>query len=65
MLLDFHYSDTWADPGKQYKPAAWKGLSFFELTKSLHNYTKEVMLALKHKILCLTWCQMAMRLTMV
>ncbi len=49
LLLDFHYSDTWADPGKQYKPAAWKGLSFFELTKSLHNYTKEVMLALKQQ----------------
>jgi arabinogalactan endo-1,4-beta-galactosidase len=24
FLLDFHYSDTWADPGKQFKPAAWK-----------------------------------------
>jgi len=28
LLLDFHYSDYWADPGKQYKPAAWKDLSF-------------------------------------
>ncbi len=28
FLLDFHYSDTWADPGKQYKPAAWKNLNF-------------------------------------
>ena len=28
LLLDFHYSDYWADPGKQYKPAAWKNLSF-------------------------------------
>src|SRR5262249_38749174 len=27
FLLDFHYSDTWADPGKQYKPSSWKGLS--------------------------------------
>ena len=47
LLLDFHYSDTWADPGKQFKPAAWKGLSFPKLTKALHNYTKEVMFALK------------------
>ncbi|MFO1498749.1 MAG: glycosyl hydrolase 53 family protein [Verrucomicrobiota bacterium] len=28
FMLDFHYSDTWADPGKQTKPAAWKDLSF-------------------------------------
>src|SRR5207237_1178343 len=28
FLLDFHYSDNWADPGKQTKPAAWEGLSF-------------------------------------
>src|SRR5205809_6745506 len=31
LLLDFHYSDYWADLGKPYKPAAWKGLSFDEL----------------------------------
>ena len=49
FLLDFHYSDTWADPGKQFKPAAWKGLSFSELTKALHDYTREVMLALKQQ----------------
>ncbi|HUS01839.1 MAG TPA: beta-galactosidase GalA [Chitinophagaceae bacterium] len=49
LLLDFHYSDTWADPGKQFKPAAWKGLSFPELKKALYDYTKEVMLALKHQ----------------
>src|SRR5690625_1661223 len=28
FLLDFHYSDFWADPGKQYKPKAWENLSF-------------------------------------
>jgi beta-galactosidase len=49
FLLDFHYSDTWADPGKQFKPAAWKELNFDELTKSLGNYTKDVMLALKQQ----------------
>ena len=47
FLLDFHYSDTWADPGKQYKPEAWKGLSFSALTDKVHNYTKEVLFALK------------------
>lgn len=47
LLLDFHYSDTWADPEKQYKPAAWKGLSFAVLKDSVFNYTKQVIKALK------------------
>ncbi len=47
LLLDFHYSDYWADPGKQYKPAAWKNLSFTDLKKALYDYTKKVMEELK------------------
>lgn len=47
FLLDFHYSDTWADPGKQYKPAAWRNLSFEDLKKALYEYTKKVMQELK------------------
>lgn len=47
LLLDFHYSDYWADPGKQYKPAAWKNLSFTELRKAVYDYTRMVMQALK------------------
>lgn len=47
LLLDFHYSDYWADPGHQNKPAAWKNLSFQELKKAVYDYTKEVMTALK------------------
>jgi beta-galactosidase len=47
LLLDFHYSDTWADPGKQYKPAAWKNLPFDALKKALYDYTVTVMQELK------------------
>lgn len=47
FLLDFHYSDTWADPGKQYKPAAWRNLSFNDLKKALYDYTRKVMQELK------------------
>jgi beta-galactosidase len=47
LLLDFHYSDYWADPGKQYKPAAWKDLNFTELKKALYDYTQKVMQELK------------------
>ena len=49
LLLDFHYSDYWADPGKQYKPAAWRNLNFTDLKQALHEYTKEVITALKNQ----------------
>jgi arabinogalactan endo-1,4-beta-galactosidase len=47
FLLDLHYSDTWADPGKQHKPAAWKDLSFEELEKQVYDYTAGVLRNLK------------------
>ena len=47
FLLDFHYSDYWADPGKQYKPSAWKGASFAQLKDSLYSFTQKTMQALK------------------
>jgi arabinogalactan endo-1,4-beta-galactosidase len=40
FLLDFHYSDTWADPGKQIKPAAWAGDTLAAAVTHLHDYTK-------------------------
>jgi len=43
FLLDFHYSDFWADPGKQNKPKAWENLTFNDLETELYNYTKDVM----------------------
>jgi arabinogalactan endo-1,4-beta-galactosidase len=47
FTLNFHYSDTWADPDKQFKPAAWEGLSGEALENKLYEYTKTVLLALK------------------
>jgi len=43
FLLDFHYSDTWADPAKQYKPVSWSALSFDQLKDKVHSYTKETL----------------------
>lgn len=45
VLLNFHYSDFWADPGKQIKPKAWKDYGVEELEKAVYEYTKESMLA--------------------
>ena len=47
FLLDFHYSDNWADPGHQIKPSAWEKLSFPEMKQALKNHTMEVLSALK------------------
>ncbi len=49
LLLDFHYSDTWADPGRQTRPAAWQGLSYEELQNSLYTYTQRVITALQER----------------
>lgn len=47
LLLDFHYSDYWADPQKQYMPAAWRGKSITDLKTAVFDYTKMVMQSLK------------------
>ena len=49
ILLDIHYSDTWADPGHQTKPAAWVNLSFQDLKDSVYQYTFNVITALKNQ----------------
>lgn len=46
LLVDFHYSDTWADPGKQPKPASWEELDFEGVKKALYKHTYEVVKAL-------------------
>jgi arabinogalactan endo-1,4-beta-galactosidase len=43
FMLDFHYSDTWADPGHQTKPSAWANLTFEQLTNTLYNYTRDTL----------------------
>jgi arabinogalactan endo-1,4-beta-galactosidase len=47
LLLDFHYSDNWADPGKQNKPAAWSDLHGADLEKAVHEHTRGAVSALK------------------
>jgi arabinogalactan endo-1,4-beta-galactosidase len=41
FLLDYHYSDTWADPGKQFTPKAWENLSHPQLVKAVFDYTEQ------------------------
>ncbi|WHZ02597.1 glycosyl hydrolase 53 family protein [Neobacillus sp. YX16] len=48
LLVDFHYSDFWADPAKQQVPKAWKNLSFEDKKNALYTYTKESLQAMKN-----------------
>lgn len=47
FLLDYHYSDTWADPGKQFIPAAWDGLDVETMADSVFQYTKKTIEAFR------------------
>jgi len=57
IMIDFHYSDSWADPGKQVKPAAWASHSFSQLLNDVYTYTQEVMNALKTANIYPEWVQ--------
>lgn len=43
ILIDFHYSDTWADPADQTVPAAWANETFTQLTATVNSYTQGVL----------------------
>lgn len=47
FLLDYHYADSWADPGKQPIPRAWKGLSVEVLADSVYEYTRRTITAFR------------------
>jgi arabinogalactan endo-1,4-beta-galactosidase len=48
FLLDYHYSDTWADPSKQYIPKAWEGKSHAELVQAVREYTRDTITAFQN-----------------
>ncbi len=47
LLVDFHYSDFWADPGKQMAPKAWKELDFDSKQQALEDFTRDSLTALR------------------
>lgn len=57
IMIDFHYSDSWADPGKQRKPKAWEGHDFPTLLNDLYDYTFDVMTTLKTAGISPEWVQ--------
>jgi len=57
IMIDFHYSDSWADPGQQTKPAAWATQDVATLQTSVYNHTTAVMNALKTNGITPDWVQ--------
>jgi len=57
VMIDFHYSDDWADPAKQYLPAAWKGHSYKKILRDVHQHTVEVLTLLKDNGITPRWVQ--------
>jgi arabinogalactan endo-1,4-beta-galactosidase len=57
IMIDFHYSDSWADPSQQSKPAAWANMSFDELKTAVAEHTTGVLTLLKEKGITPEWVQ--------
>jgi arabinogalactan endo-1,4-beta-galactosidase len=57
IMIDFHYSDSWADPGQQTKPAAWAAQDITALKTSVANHTNAVLTALKNNGITPEWVQ--------
>jgi arabinogalactan endo-1,4-beta-galactosidase len=57
VMVDFHYSDSWADPGKQPKPAAWASLAFPDLVTAVYDYTVATLDTLKNHGITPDWVQ--------
>ena len=57
VMIDFHYSDWWADPGQQNIPAAWKELSYDEMRQALAEHTRSTLLLLKTNGINVRWVQ--------
>ncbi len=57
FMVDFHYSDSWADPGKQPVPKAWAGHSYEEMKQDLRRHTIDVLTLLKDNGIKPRWVQ--------
>ena len=57
IMIDFHYSDSWADPAKQFKPKAWENHSFPELLNDVYIHTFDVISALQKAGVTPEWVQ--------
>jgi len=57
IMIDFHYSDSWADPGQQTKPAAWTSHSYSQLKTDVYSHTQGILSYLKSNGITVEWVQ--------
>ena len=57
LMIDFHYSDSWADPGQQTKPNAWKKYTVDQLASAVATHTGDVLKLLKDNAIDVEWVQ--------
>lgn len=57
IMIDFHYSDSWADPGKQTKPAAWASHTLAQLNNDVYSHTYGILNYLKSNGIPVEWVQ--------
>ena len=63
IMLDFHYSDFWADPGKQFIPKSWAHLDLDGLVKKVYDYTRETLVAIAQHGIKLSYIQVGNEIT--
>ncbi len=63
IMIDFHYSDNWADPGKQFKPAAWNAYSVDQLANAVRDHTRDTLAYLKANGIDVAWVQVGNEIT--
>ncbi len=57
LMIDFHYSDSWADPGQQNVPAAWKNHDAAKMAEAVAAHTSDVLKTLKDNGIDVEWIQ--------
>lgn len=63
LMINFHFSDTWADPGRQYIPNAWKNFSYSEMKKAVSDHVSQTLLALQKVGVEPQWVQLGNEVT--
>ena len=63
IMLDFHYSDFWADPGKQFVPKSWAHLDLDGLVQKVYDYTKETLVIIAEHGIELSYIQVGNEIT--
>ena len=63
IMIDFHYSDTWADPSKQIVPKAWESYDLDAMAKAVADHTSDVLNTLKDNGVDVAWVQVGNEVT--